>query len=125
MASQWRVARRLVDEWETAIQKKVPPDDTLAGSGKFKILCQCTDSPGTVFLREGAMETFDDSGILRTERSIPRFDPDGSFLDAIGCFDFVPLSTKVSATTSGSLATFERSLTRAKITPPRRTWTWG
>jgi hypothetical protein len=80
------------DEWETSVRKKVPLNGTLAGSGKFKMLCQCTDSTGNVFLRAGAIETFDDSGILRAVCAVPRFNPDGSLLDVVGCFDFVPLS---------------------------------
>lgn len=82
------------DSWTTAVQRKVPPVGTVA-TGRFKMLCQCTDG-GPAIGRVGAIEAAArGSGInggAFVQCTIPFFQEDGSLLADLACTAFVPLA---------------------------------
>jgi hypothetical protein len=82
------------DSWTKAIQKKVPPNGTLFGTGKFKMLCQCSDiGDPLLFQRTGAIEQLTEpDGTQLSICSVPIFNASGNLTETSGCFIFTPLT---------------------------------
>jgi hypothetical protein len=80
------------DSWAKAVEKKVPPAGTLFRTGKFKMLCQCSETTSSLFQRTGAIEEFPNGPFLISQCSVPIFDASGNLTETAGCFIFTPLA---------------------------------